>query len=73
MVKIVSWAGFPLLSSKKPGVHCKDSSASCQSSPGEDHSQMQVWRRTVQSKTSVTAVGACLFLAGCLSILCSFK
>ncbi|XP_009984725.1 PREDICTED: MICAL C-terminal-like protein [Tauraco erythrolophus] len=33
--------GFPLLSSKKPGLHWKDSSASCQSSPGEDHSQTQ--------------------------------
>ncbi|XP_009287180.1 PREDICTED: MICAL C-terminal-like protein [Aptenodytes forsteri] len=33
--------GFPLLSSKKPGLHWKDSSASCQSGPGEDHSQTQ--------------------------------
>ncbi|XP_009459803.1 PREDICTED: MICAL C-terminal-like protein [Nipponia nippon] len=34
--------GFPLLSSKKPGLHWKDSSASCQSGPGEDHSQTQL-------------------------------
>ncbi|XP_010073307.1 PREDICTED: MICAL C-terminal-like protein, partial [Pterocles gutturalis] len=34
--------GFPLLSSKKPGLHCKDSSASCQSDPGEDHCQTQL-------------------------------
>ncbi|XP_074006034.1 F-actin-monooxygenase MICAL2 [Numenius arquata] len=33
---------FPLLSSKKPGLHWKDSSASCQSGPGEDHSQTQL-------------------------------
>uniref|UniRef100_A0A8C3JHA3 BMERB domain-containing protein n=1 Tax=Calidris pygmaea TaxID=425635 RepID=A0A8C3JHA3_9CHAR len=33
---------FPLLSSKKPGLHWKDSSASCQSAPGEDHSQTQL-------------------------------
>ncbi|XP_010287311.1 PREDICTED: MICAL C-terminal-like protein [Phaethon lepturus] len=34
--------GFPLLSGKKPGLHWKDSSASCQSGPGEDHSQTQL-------------------------------
>ncbi|XP_071618380.1 F-actin-monooxygenase MICAL2 isoform X7 [Heliangelus exortis] len=34
-------ASFPLLSSKKPGLHWKDSSASCQSGPGEDNSQTQ--------------------------------
>ncbi|KAM6115177.1 F-actin-monooxygenase MICAL2 isoform 2-T2 [Pterocles gutturalis] len=33
---------FPLLSSKKPGLHWKDSSASCQSDPGEDHCQTQL-------------------------------
>ncbi|KAM6134305.1 F-actin-monooxygenase MICAL2 [Phoenicopterus ruber ruber] len=33
---------FPLLSGKKPGLHGKDSSASCQSGPGEDHSQTQL-------------------------------
>ncbi|XP_052666428.1 F-actin-monooxygenase MICAL2 isoform X8 [Harpia harpyja] len=33
---------FPLLSSKKPGLHWKDSSASCQSGPGEDQSQAQL-------------------------------
>ncbi|XP_037258256.1 F-actin-monooxygenase MICAL2-like isoform X2 [Falco rusticolus] len=33
---------FPLLSSKKPGLHWKDSSASCQTGPGEDHSQTQL-------------------------------
>ncbi|XP_064308803.1 F-actin-monooxygenase MICAL2 isoform X2 [Phalacrocorax carbo] len=33
---------FPLLSSKKPGLHWKDSSASCQSGPGEDHSKTQL-------------------------------
>ncbi|XP_009863841.1 PREDICTED: MICAL C-terminal-like protein [Apaloderma vittatum] len=33
--------GFPLLSSKKPGLHWKESSATCQSSSGEDHSQTQ--------------------------------
>ncbi|XP_069659995.1 F-actin-monooxygenase MICAL2 isoform X9 [Haliaeetus albicilla] len=33
---------FPLLSSKKPGLHWKDSSASCQSGPGEDRSQAQL-------------------------------
>ncbi|XP_075019285.1 F-actin-monooxygenase MICAL2 isoform X1 [Calonectris borealis] len=33
---------FPLLSSRKPGLHWKDSSASCQSGPGEDHSQTQL-------------------------------
>ncbi|XP_075568464.1 F-actin-monooxygenase MICAL2 isoform X1 [Pelecanus crispus] len=33
---------FPLLSSKKPGLHSKDSSASCQSGPGDDHSQTQL-------------------------------
>ncbi|XP_032862770.2 F-actin-monooxygenase MICAL2 isoform X3 [Tyto alba] len=33
---------FPLLSSKKPGLHGKDSSSSCQSGPGEDHSQTQL-------------------------------
>ncbi|XP_064513362.1 F-actin-monooxygenase MICAL2 isoform X2 [Pseudopipra pipra] len=32
---------FPLLSSKKPGLHWKDSSGSCQSGPGEGHSQTQ--------------------------------
>ncbi|KAM9373029.1 LOW QUALITY PROTEIN: F-actin-monooxygenase MICAL2 [Phaethornis superciliosus] len=35
-------ASFPLLSSKKPGLHWKDSSASFQSGPGEDHSQTQL-------------------------------
>ncbi|GAB0189859.1 F-actin-monooxygenase MICAL2 [Grus japonensis] len=45
--KYQSWrrklqTSFPLLSSKKPGLHWKDSSASCQSSPGEDHSQTQL-------------------------------
>uniref|UniRef100_A0A8C8AZY7 F-actin monooxygenase n=1 Tax=Otus sunia TaxID=257818 RepID=A0A8C8AZY7_9STRI len=45
--KYQSWrrklqASFPLLSSKKPGLHWKDSSASCQSGPGEDHSQTQL-------------------------------
>ncbi|XP_030307393.1 F-actin-monooxygenase MICAL2 [Calypte anna] len=34
-------ASFPLLSSKKPGLPWKDSSASCQSVPGEDNSQTQ--------------------------------
>ncbi|KAM4667182.1 F-actin-monooxygenase MICAL2 isoform 3-T3 [Amazona ochrocephala] len=33
---------FPLLSSKKPGLHGKDSSASCQSGPGENPSQTQL-------------------------------
>nr|XP_021156537.1 F-actin-methionine sulfoxide oxidase MICAL2 isoform X2 [Columba livia] len=33
---------FPLLSSKKPGLRGKDSSASCQNGPGEDHSQTQL-------------------------------
>ncbi|KAM7110204.1 F-actin-monooxygenase MICAL2 isoform 11-T14 [Ciconia maguari] len=33
---------FPLLSSKKPGLHWKDSSANCQSGPGEGHSQTQL-------------------------------
>ncbi|XP_071415089.1 F-actin-monooxygenase MICAL2 isoform X2 [Pithys albifrons albifrons] len=33
---------FPLLSSKKPGLHWKDSSASCQRGPGESHSQTQL-------------------------------
>ncbi|KAM6275023.1 F-actin-monooxygenase MICAL2 isoform 5-T5 [Porphyrio hochstetteri] len=33
--------GFPLLSSKKPGPHWKDTSASCQGRPGEYHSQTQ--------------------------------
>ncbi|XP_053924092.1 F-actin-monooxygenase MICAL2 [Cuculus canorus] len=33
---------FPLLSSKKPGLRWKDSSASCQSGPREDHSQTQL-------------------------------
>ncbi|KAM6275022.1 F-actin-monooxygenase MICAL2 isoform 4-T4 [Porphyrio hochstetteri] len=32
---------FPLLSSKKPGPHWKDTSASCQGRPGEYHSQTQ--------------------------------
>ncbi|XP_075611303.1 F-actin-monooxygenase MICAL2 isoform X4 [Balearica regulorum gibbericeps] len=45
--KYQSWrrklqTSFPLLSSKKPGLHWKDSSASCQSSSGEDHSQTQL-------------------------------
>ncbi|XP_009074354.1 PREDICTED: protein-methionine sulfoxide oxidase MICAL2 [Acanthisitta chloris] len=34
--------GFPLLSSKKPGLHWKDSSGSSQSGSGEDHSQTQL-------------------------------
>uniref|UniRef100_A0A8B9MX56 BMERB domain-containing protein n=1 Tax=Accipiter nisus TaxID=211598 RepID=A0A8B9MX56_9AVES len=42
MVKSVPLAGFPLLSSKKPGLHWKDSSASCQSGPGEDQPQAQL-------------------------------
>ncbi|KAM9555944.1 F-actin-monooxygenase MICAL2 isoform 3-T3 [Guaruba guarouba] len=33
---------FPLLSSKKPGLHGKDSSASCQSGHGENPSQTQL-------------------------------
>ncbi|XP_065539146.1 F-actin-monooxygenase MICAL2 isoform X1 [Lathamus discolor] len=33
---------FPLLSSKKPGLHGKDSSASCQSGPGENPSLTQL-------------------------------
>ncbi|XP_063187478.1 F-actin-monooxygenase MICAL2 isoform X10 [Chroicocephalus ridibundus] len=33
---------FPLLSSKKPGLHGKDSAASCPSGPGEDHSRTQL-------------------------------
>ncbi|XP_064369054.1 F-actin-monooxygenase MICAL2 isoform X2 [Dromaius novaehollandiae] len=33
---------FPLLSSKKNALHSKDSSASCQSALGEDHSQTQL-------------------------------
>ncbi|KAM6073665.1 F-actin-monooxygenase MICAL2 isoform 3-T3 [Chlamydotis macqueenii] len=33
---------FPLLSNKKPGLRWKDSSGSCQSDPGEDHSQTQL-------------------------------
>uniref|UniRef100_A0A8C6IZC7 Uncharacterized protein n=1 Tax=Melopsittacus undulatus TaxID=13146 RepID=A0A8C6IZC7_MELUD len=42
MEKCMSLAGFPLLSSKKPGLHGKDSSASCQSGPGENPSQTQL-------------------------------
>lgn len=57
MVKFASLAGFPLLSSKKPGLHWKDSSASCQSGPGVDHSQTQVRRNIVQGKMSLTTVG----------------
>ncbi|XP_064282248.1 F-actin-monooxygenase MICAL2 isoform X10 [Passer domesticus] len=33
---------FPLLSSKKPGLHGKDSSGSCQSGAAEEHSQTQL-------------------------------
>ncbi|XP_072785586.1 F-actin-monooxygenase MICAL2 isoform X3 [Taeniopygia guttata] len=33
---------FPLLSSKKPGLHRRDSSASCQSGAAEEHSQTQL-------------------------------
>ncbi|XP_054055173.1 F-actin-monooxygenase MICAL2 isoform X4 [Rissa tridactyla] len=33
---------FPLLSSKKPGLHGKDSAANCTSGPGEDHSRTQL-------------------------------
>ncbi|KAM8807869.1 F-actin-monooxygenase MICAL2 [Eudromia elegans] len=33
---------FPLLTSKKNGLHVKDSSAGCQSALGEDHSQVQL-------------------------------
>nr|XP_021383283.1 MICAL C-terminal-like protein [Lonchura striata domestica] len=40
-VKAVSFAGFPLLSSKKPGLHRRDSSASCQSGAAEERSQTQ--------------------------------
>uniref|UniRef100_A0A8C2SPA2 BMERB domain-containing protein n=1 Tax=Coturnix japonica TaxID=93934 RepID=A0A8C2SPA2_COTJA len=45
--KYQSWrrkiqTNFPLLSNKKPGLHWKDSSASCQSSLGEDHPQAQL-------------------------------
>ncbi|XP_042669687.1 F-actin-monooxygenase MICAL2 isoform X1 [Centrocercus urophasianus] len=45
--KYQSWrrkiqTNFPLLSNKKPGLRWKDSSASCQSSLGEDHPQAQL-------------------------------
>ncbi|KAM4898915.1 F-actin-monooxygenase MICAL2 [Sylvia borin] len=45
--KYQSWrrkiqTSFPLLSSKKPGLHKKDSSASCQSGAAEEHSQTQL-------------------------------
>ncbi|XP_063253983.1 F-actin-monooxygenase MICAL2 isoform X2 [Prinia subflava] len=45
--KYQSWrrkiqTSFPLLSSKKPGLHGKDSSASCQSGAAEEHSQTQL-------------------------------
>ncbi|TRZ21313.1 hypothetical protein HGM15179_005839 [Zosterops borbonicus] len=48
--KYQSWrrkiqTSFPLLSGKKPGLHGKDSSASCQSGAAEEHSQTQVQRR----------------------------
>ncbi|XP_059704263.1 F-actin-monooxygenase MICAL2 isoform X2 [Haemorhous mexicanus] len=33
---------FPLLSSKRPGLHGKESSASCQSGAAEEHSQTQL-------------------------------
>ncbi|RMB97911.1 hypothetical protein DUI87_25389 [Hirundo rustica rustica] len=49
-VKVVYFAGFPLLSSKKPGLHGKDSSASCQSGAAEEHSQTQLasYKRTTE-------------------------
>ncbi|XP_066043300.1 F-actin-monooxygenase MICAL2 isoform X2 [Chamaea fasciata] len=45
--KYQSWrrkiqTSFPLLSSKKPGLHGKESSASCQSGAAEEHSQTQL-------------------------------
>ncbi|XP_039924061.1 F-actin-monooxygenase MICAL2 isoform X2 [Hirundo rustica] len=53
--KYQSWrrkiqTSFPLLSSKKPGLHGKDSSASCQSGAAEEHSQTQLasYKRTTE-------------------------
>ncbi|KAJ7416786.1 protein-methionine sulfoxide oxidase mical2 isoform x7 [Willisornis vidua] len=43
--------GFPLLSSKKPGLQWKNSSASCQSGPGESHSQTQVVVENIEVST----------------------
>lgn len=52
MVKLVSLAGFPLLSSKKPGLHGKDSAASCPGGPGEDHSRTQVQGELCTARTT---------------------
>lgn len=50
----VCFAGFPLLSSRKPGLQGKDNPASCQAAAAQEHSPAQVGRAAVQGRMAGT-------------------